>query len=331
MSSQENGSDHDKQKHKGDPLLFNKVAGGVLAAGLVLWIGVHAAGFLTARDQPKQTVLALATASKTAVAAGVPSINGLILKADVKKGQAFVQQQCSACHSVNQGGPNGVGPNLYGVLGAQMFAHAGYNFSGAVKKVAKGKWGYQKMNAWLFDPQTFAVGTRMGYPGIKNDVQRADVIAYLRTLSAKPIALPSGKTAVASAAPTQAAKASGDGAPPLKALYAKAVISKGQAFFQQQCSACHTINKGGANGVGPNLYGVLQAPMFAHAGYSFSGAVKKLASGPWTPHKMNDWLYDPMKDAPGTRMGYPGIKSNPIRADVIAYLNAQTAKPAPLK
>ncbi|GAA5266224.1 cytochrome c [Acidiphilium sp. MT5] len=323
MSSQHNG----EAGRKRDPLLFNKIAGGVLSAGLVLWIGVHIADFLTASKAPPKPVVAAASTAPAAAAA-IPSINGLILKADVKKGAAFVQQQCSACHSVNQGGANGVGPNLYGVMGAPMFAHAGYHFSSAVEKVAKGNWGYQKMNEWLLDPQTFASGTRMGYPGIKNDVQRADVIAYLRTLSANPIPLPSATASVASAAP---AASVGDGAPSIKPLYASAVISKGQSFFEQQCSACHSINKGGAAGVGPNLYGVLQGPMFAHPGYSFSGAVKKIAAGNWTPHKMNDWLYNPMKDAPGTRMGYPGIKNNQVRADVIAYLNAQSDKPDTLK
>lgn len=327
MSTQHNG----EAGHKRDPLLFNKIAGGVLSAGLVLWIGVHIADFLTASKAPPKPVVAAASTAPAAAAA-IPSINGLILKADVKKGAAFVQQQCSACHSVNQGGANGVGPNLYGVMGAPMFAHAGYHFSSAVEKVAKGNWGYQKMNAWLLDPQTFASGTRMGYPGIKNDVQRADVIAYLRTLSANPIALPSATAtaAVASAAPAPAV-AAGDGAPSIKALYASAVITKGQSFFEQQCSACHSINKGGAAGVGPNLYGVMQGKMFAHPGYDFSSAAKKIASGSWTPHAMNQWLYDPMKDAPGTRMGYPGIKNNQVRADVIAYLNAQSDAPAALK
>lgn len=320
--------DHGKKGR--DPLLMNKIAGGILSAGLILWIATHISMFFTAHEAPKKPVIALATATATAAqTGGVPSIDALIAKANVKKGMAFVQQQCSACHTLTKGGAAGVGPNLYDVVGAPMFAAAGFNFSSGAKKVAKGNWTYQKLNEWLFDPQTFAPGTEMSYSGIKNDAVRADAIAYLRTLSSNPVPLP--KPGAASAAPAAAAAApSGSGAPSIKALYAKADIAKGQSFFEQQCSACHTITKGGASGVGPNLYGVVGAKMFAAPGFSFTPAVKKIATGAWTAHALNEWLYNPMKDAPGTHMAYPGIKNNQVRADVIAYLNAQSASPTKL-
>ncbi|MCF3946994.1 c-type cytochrome [Acidiphilium iwatense] len=311
-----------------DPLLLNKIAGGILSAGLVFWVATHISMFFTNHEAPKKPVIAIAGAGAAKTAAGgVPSIDGLIAKADVKKGMSFVQQQCSACHTLTKGGANGVGPNLYGVIGAPMFAKAGYAFSAAAKKKAKGNWTYQKLNEWLVDPQTYVPGTHMSYTGIKNDAVRADAIAYLRTLSPSPVPLP--KPGPGGAKPSPAA-ASGSGAPSIKALYAKAVIAKGQSFFQQQCSACHTVTKGGANGVGPNLYGVASAPMFAKSGFAFSGAVKKIAKGNWTPHALNEWLYAPMKDAPGTHMAYPGIKNDQVRADVIAYLNSQSASPAKL-
>lgn len=321
-------TEHGKKRR--DPLLLNKVAGGILSAGLVFWIATHAAGFISGKDVPKKPVIATATTAPAA-GGGVPSIDGLIVKADVKKGAAFVGQQCAACHSVNKGGAAGVGPNLYGVMNDKMFSKAGYSFSSSVKSKAAGPWTYQEMNEWLDNPQKFAPGTRMGYTGIKNNVQRANVIDYLRTLSSHPIPLPKPGSGGAGATPAAATVATGSGAPSIKPLLAAAVVAKGQNFFQQQCSACHSINSGGANGVGPNLYGVVGGPMFAKAGYSFSGAVKKIAHGNWTPHQLNEWLYAPMKDAPGTHMAYPGIKNNQVRADVIAYLNAQSAHPAPLK
>lgn len=320
-----------------DPLLLNKIAGGILSAGLLVWIAVHFAAWVTAPKEAKKPVIAAATATAAKSGGGIPSIDGLIAKADVKKGQAFVQQQCSACHTLTKGGAAGVGPNLYGVMGEKMFAKAGYNFSSAVKSKASGAWTYQKMNEWLDDPQKFAPGTRMGYTGIKPDPVRADAIAYLRTLSDKPMPLPkpgAGGAAKTAASTGGAAAAAGpsSGAPTIKPLLAKADVGKGQNFFQQQCSACHTADKGGANGVGPNLYGVVGSPMFATTGYSFSGAVKKAGAGKkWTPHELNEWLYDPMKDVSGTHMAYPGIKNNQLRADVIAYLNAQSASPEKLK
>lgn len=325
---------HPSSGHGGkgrDPLLLNKIAGGILSAGLLVWIAIHLAGALTGEKDVKKPVIKTAEAPAAATSSGIPSIDGLIVKADVKKGQAFVQQQCAACHTLNKGGAAGAGPNLYGVMGDPMFKKAGYTFSGAVKKVANGVWTYQKMNEWLDDPQKFAPGTRMGYTGIKNDHVRADAIAYLRTLADSPIPLPkpgAGGTAVASKGAAPAGLESG--APVIATLYASADASKGQAFFEQQCSACHSVNKGGANGVGPNLYGVVGAPMFAKAGYTFSGAAKQHADGKWTPHELDEWLYAPMKAVPATHMAYPGIKNNQTRADVIAYLNKQSDHPVNL-
>ncbi|MGC9270499.1 c-type cytochrome [Acidiphilium sp.] len=315
-------------KKRRDPLLLNKIAGGILSAGLVVWIVVQAPGILSGKDAAKHKAeMAKEAAVAAPAVSGIPSIDPLIIKADVAKGAAFVGQQCAACHTVTKGGANGVGPNLYGVMNDKMFAAPGYAFSTAVKSKASGVWTYQKMNEWLDDPQTFAPGTRMGYTGIKNDVQRADTIAYLRTLSTDPIPLPKPGQGATAAVATMGPSS---GAPSIAPLYASAVLAKGQSFFEQQCSACHSINSGGANGVGPNLYGVVGAPMFAKAGYTFSGAVKKVAHGDWTPHALNEWLYDPMKDVPGTHMAYPGIKNNQIRADVIDYLNAQSASPIKL-
>jgi cytochrome c len=328
-----------------DPLLVNKILGGILASGIVLWAGVHISDGLMNTSPPEKSAIKIAggnghevAAAVAAVATGIPSINNLIQKADVEKGKTFAGQQCVACHSLNKGGANGVGPNLWGVMNAPMFAKAGYSFSSAAKKKAKGNWTYHRMNEWLYDPGKYVPGTHMTYGGIKNTDVRADTVAYLRTLSSHPIPLPKPKPVVAAASAgaagnTAAAPASisaGDGAPPLASLYATASVSKGEGFFTQQCSACHSINKGGANGVGPNLYGVLQAKMYAKAGYGFSSAVKKKAQGNWTPHLMNQWLYDPMKFAPGTHMSYPGIKNNAMRANVIAYINHESANPADL-
>lgn len=330
-----------------DPLLINKVLGGILSAGLVVWIGVHIANGISHYGNngvPTAPLIKVAggnanVAAAPAAAPGIPPINNLIAKANLQKGKSFVAQQCGACHTVTKGGANGVGPNLYGVMNAEMFAKSGYSFSSAVKSKAKGNWTYSKMNDWLYDPMKFAPGTHMSYPGVKNTTVRADVVAYLRTLSSNPVPLPKREPVVAAATPpsagntkaTPASKAQGSGAPPILTLFATASIPKGQTFFQQQCSACHTINKGGANGVGPNLYGVVQEKMFAAPGFSFSSAVKQKAQGNWTPKLLNQWLFNPMKFAPGTHMSYPGIKNNQMRANVIAYMNQQSAQPTKLE
>ncbi|OYV33820.1 MAG: hypothetical protein B7Z80_22985 [Rhodospirillales bacterium 20-64-7] len=199
-----------------DSLLGNKIAAGLLAAGLVFWGANRVANTVVPNEAPEKPAIELtglktAVAPATAAPTGPASIIPLLASADISKGMAFVQQQCAACHTLNKGGANGVGPNLYGVLGAPMFATAGFSYSAAVKAKAKGNWTYAKMNDWLADPQKFAPGTAMSYPGIKNTQTRADAVAYLRSLSASPVPLPTPaevKAAQAPAAPAANTSAS---------------------------------------------------------------------------------------------------------------------------
>jgi cytochrome c len=323
-----------------DGLLMNKIMAGLLTAGLVFWVANRIAGIVVPDDAPKTPAIKIAgmvTASAPGAAAAptLASIIPLIATADVQKGMAFVQQQCSACHSVTSGGAAGVGPNLYGVIGGPMFAGAGFAYSDAVKAKAKGNWNYDNMNAWLADPQGYAPGTAMSYSGIKNTQTRADVVAYLRSLSTSPLALPTpAEVKAASATVATAAAAPTPGGPPaepdMNTLFASADPAKGEAVVSQQCSACHSLNKGGAAGVGPNIYGIVGAKMFAQAGFSYSDAAKTKATGTWTPAVISDWLKDPNGFAPGTAMSYAGIKNDQTRADVIAYLNKNSDAPVKL-
>ncbi len=326
-----------------DSLLGNKIAAGLLTAGLIFWGANRIANVVVPSDAPKNPAIKLTglvtAAAPAAAASGLASIIPLIASADVSKGSAMVQQQCSSCHTVNQGGANGVGPNLYGILGGPMFAKAGFSFSSAAKGKAKGNWNYDNMNAWLDDPQSFAPGTAMSYSGIKNTQARANVVAYLRTLAASPLALPSAaQIKAASAAPASPAAAGASavgapgaaGAPSIDTLFANADLTKGAAVVQQQCASCHTVTKGGAAGVGPNLYGIVGAKAFSEAGFGYSDAVKSKAGKPWTADSLSDWLQDPQTYAPGTAMSYAGIKNTQTRADVIAWLNKNSDKPGKL-
>ncbi|GAN79934.1 Cytochrome c2 [Acidocella aminolytica 101 = DSM 11237] len=320
-----------------DGLLGNKIAAGVLTAGLVLWGANRIAHSVMSDEAPEKPAIKIAALPSAAPAqaskpAGPESILPLLAKADVAKGMAFVQQQCAACHTFTQGGANGVGPNLYDVVGAPMFAHTGFSYSAAVKAKAHGNWTYDEMNEWLYSPSNFAPGTGMSYPGIHNTQTRADVVAYLRTLSNRPVPLPSASQIKseseehgASAAPPATAPAEN-----LTALLAHADPAKGKALFEEQCTACHTIAKGGANGVGPNLYGVVGSKSFSASGFDYSDAVKPKAGKPWTAARLDDWLKSPAAFAPGTHMAYPGIKNDQTRADMIAYLNQNSASPVKL-
>jgi cytochrome c len=137
---------------------------------------------------------AVATASPNPAPAATPApasdINALLASADVDAGKSSTTKLgCIACHSFNEGGKNGVGPNLYGVVGASHGHAEGYAYSAALK-AKSGPWTYAELNEWLLKPSAYAPGTKMSFAGIANPKVRADVIAYLRSLSANPEPLP---------------------------------------------------------------------------------------------------------------------------------------------
>ncbi|MCJ2189251.1 c-type cytochrome [Novosphingobium beihaiensis] len=109
---------------------------------------------------------------------------------------------------------------------------------------------------------------------------------------------------------------------PLATLLAAADPARGEAIFAK-CKSCHTINEGGANGIGPNLHGVVGEAIGQGAGgFAFSDALKSVG-GEWTFDKLNDWLKSPKAFAPGTKMTFAGLSKPEDRAAIIRYLNAQ--------
>ena len=190
-----------------DSMEVNKGIAAVLVAGIVFFLTGLIADNLVSETPLEKTVLDIkgvpAASSGAAAPAPVelPPIAPLLAKADVGAGDKFVHTVCTACHSFNQGGKPIVGPNLYGIVGAPHDHESGFSYSPALEKFKGQPWTYDALNHWLDDPQTYAPGTRMTYAGIKSNQQRADVIAYLRTLSANPEPLPSPEPA-AKAAPT---------------------------------------------------------------------------------------------------------------------------------
>jgi cytochrome c len=109
--------------------------------------------------------------------------------------------------------------------------------------------------------------------------------------------------------------------PPIAALLQTADASAGEAVFRK-CTACHTVNQGGANGLGPNLWASVGAPLGHVAGFNYSSALRE-KGGTWTWEAMNEWLRSPRAFAPGTKMTFAGLSDPEDRANLIAYLNAQ--------
>lgn len=130
-------------------------------------------------------------------------------------------------------------------------------------------------------------------------------------------------------APAEGAAAP-QGAPDISALFASADVKAGEAYFGKKCSTCHSIDKGGATKIGPNLYGIIGHPIASKEGYSYSSALQKHKGETWDFDSMNQWQYKPALFARGTIMAYAGNPKDQERANLIAYLNAQSDSPKPL-
>ena len=178
-----------------DSMEVNKGVAAILVAGIAFFVTGTIGDKLVPVHKPhdpaiKIEVAAAAPAAGAAAPVPLAPIAPLMAAADPAAGEAAAKRLCASCHTFNEGGKNSVGPNLYNVLGQpRATGREGFNYSPALKGKA-GEWGYEDMNAWLHKPTQFAAGTRMAFAGINSEKQRADMIAYLRSLSKSPIPLP---------------------------------------------------------------------------------------------------------------------------------------------
>jgi cytochrome c len=116
---------------------------------------------------------------------------------------------------------------------------------------------------------------------------------------------------------------------PIEMFLASADAARGEAAFKK-CSACHSIEKGGANGIGPNLWGIVGAPLGRTAGFDYSDAMDGEAGKPWDWKALDSWIASPKKAIPGNKMAFAGISKPQDRADILVYLNSKSDSPLPL-
>jgi cytochrome c len=176
-----------------DGFELNKIVGAVLGTLLVTMALGLAAEAIYHTEKPEKPGFAIEVAEAPTEAdeagpAGTP-IAARLAAANPEEGMT-AGRPCLACHSYEKGGPQKTGPNLWEIVGRAPGAVPGFAYSDAMKAKAGEPWTYDTLDRFIADPKGYLPGTKMSYSGLKREDARADLIAYLRTLSDNPKPLP---------------------------------------------------------------------------------------------------------------------------------------------
>ena len=178
-----------------DGFELNKIVGALLASVLVVLLIGFIAELVYHVDEPEVAGYSIdvpetETADAAAEEEEMVSVLDLLATADVAAGESAVRR-CASCHTFDEGGADGVGPHLWGILNRVKGVVEGFNYSDAMATVgAAGEvWGFEELDGFIANPRGYLEGTTMGFAGIRDVEDRADILAYLNTLQAEPIDL----------------------------------------------------------------------------------------------------------------------------------------------
>ena len=176
-----------------DPLKFNKIAAGVLCAGLLIMGFSKVGSFLVNSKTLEKNAYPIEVANvdtkntQVKEASVIEPITNLLASANIMEGEK-VAKKCTACHVFVDGGNNKVGPGLYNIVNKPI-GKAEYGYSKAFAAL-NGNWTYEELNKFLYKPKEYVKGTKMNFAGLKKTKDRANLIAWLRERSNAPAPLP---------------------------------------------------------------------------------------------------------------------------------------------
>jgi len=189
-----------------DSFEWNKIAGAVLGTlifVLVIKFGTEAIFDVEKPAKPGYVVEGVteeaSSASTAPVEETIPDWGTVLPKADTAAGQK-ISARCEQCHDLSKGGPNKIGPNLWGVLGRARGTHPGFSYSGAMT-ASHDIWSFDNFFKFIKSPAAYVPGTKMSFAGLRSEQDRINLIAWLRTQADSPLAIPAPKPAAAAPAP----------------------------------------------------------------------------------------------------------------------------------